>query len=410
MMKKNKRITKLTPVQKKALQQICSGKSPFGPGGAYQDLVKNLIEIAMEGEMDFHIAQDKGLNKRNGKKRKTLKSSFGNIEIRTPQDRNSTFEPQIVRKRQTLLVDSLADKITGLYGIGMSYRDIQSELRKMYSVDLSLEHFQAITDRIISELNAWKERNLDAVYPIIYMDAAYFKVKENGKVKTKALSNVLAITDQGKKEVLGIYIKESEGASTWLSILADLKNRGVKDVLIVCIDNVKGFSEAIESTFPETEVQLCTIHQIRNSLRYVATKDKKAFVDDLKSVYKAANKASGEEQLNRLEKIWGKKYPIVIRSWKANWEKLSTYFAYTPEIRRLIYTTNPIENYHRQVRKVTKTKGAFPSDIALLKLVYLASKNIQEKWNRPVHHWSLINQQLVIRFADRMPNPLIEKI
>jgi putative transposase len=286
--------------------------------------------------------------------------------------------------------------------MGMSYRQISSYIEEMYDADISPTLLSSITDRIIPEIRQWQGRPLDSVYPIVFLDAMHFKVRDEGKISSKAVYSVLGIDVEGRKDLLGIYISESEGANFWLGVLTDLQNRGVRDILIACIDNLKGFSEAIESVFTECNVQSCIVHQIRNSLKYVASKNQKEFMKDLKVVYKADTKEMAESGLDSLEEKWGKKYPVVIASWRNNWEKLSTYFGYTENIRRLIYTTNAVEGYHRQVRKVTKTKGAFSSETALLKLVYLATKKITEKWTQPVQNWALTAQQLRIRFGDRM--------
>jgi len=342
-------------------------------------------------------------NKRNGKRCKTLKTNEGTFEIETPKDRLSTFEPQIVKKRETILAESLQDKIIGLYGLGMSYRDITKHIKEIYDTELCHSILTQITDRIIPEVKSWQNRPLEAIYPIVWLDCMHYKVKENGIVRHKALYNILAINSQGKKEILGIYISESEGANFWLGVLTDLQTRGLKDILIACIDNLKGFSEAIKSIYPKTEIQSCIIHQIRNSMKYVSSQDRKLFMSNLKKIYKADTKNIAEEELLKLDEKWGKKYPIVIKSWSDNWEKLSTYFEYTTDIRKLIYTTNAVEGYHRQVRKVTKTKGSFTNDMSLLKLVYLATKKISEKWISPIPNWGLTSQQLAIKFGDRMP-------
>lgn len=391
-------------LQKKALEQLKSGKSLFGKDGAFAPLLKNFIEKALDAEMDGHLddeQRDQG-NKRNGKGKKTIKSSSGSFEIDTPQDRHSSFEPELIRKRQTVLAESLSGKIIGLYGLGMSYRDISKHIEEMYDMKISHTVLSQITDKIIPDIKAWQSRPLDPVYPIIWLDAMHFKVKEDGSVVHKALYNILGINKEGRKEILGLYVSESEGANFWLQVLTDLNNRGVKDILIACIDNLNGFSEAILSIYPQTEVQSCLVHQIRNSLRYVASKDQKEFIKDLKKVYRANSKDLAENELLKLEEKWGKKYPVVLESWKKNWDKLSTYFQYTEPIRKLIYTTNPIEGYHRQIRKVTKTKGAFTNEMALIKLVYLATLRIQKKWTSPVQNWGLTAQQLAIKFEGRL--------
>lgn len=302
-----------------------------------------------------------------------------------------------------MLADSLADKIIGLYGLGMSLRDISGHIEQMYDTKISHSVLGEITDRIIPEVKAWQNRPLEPVYCIVWLDAMHYKVRSEGHVETKALYNILGITPDGRKEVLGMYISESEGANFWLQVLTDLHNRGLQDILIACTDNLTGFSEAIQSIYTQTEVQTCIIHQIRNSLKYVASKDQKEFMRDLKQVYKADTKELAGMALEELATKWESKYPIVIQSWQNNWEKLTTYFQYTAPIRKLIYTTNAVEGYHRQLRKVTKTKGAFTNDMALLKLVYLATKKIESKWTTPLQNWSLTVQQLAIKFGDRLP-------
>ncbi|MFY0651859.1 MAG: IS256 family transposase [Cyclobacteriaceae bacterium] len=395
----------INELQSKALEQFKSGKSLFGKDGAFAPMLKQFLEAALESEMEEHLDEQErsGGNKRNGKGKKTIKSSTGTFEIETPQDRQSNFEPQIIKKRETVLADNLQDKIIGLYGLGMSLRDISSHIKEMYDTDISHTVLSQITDRIIPEVKAWQNRPLEPVYCIVWLDAMHYKVRSEGKVEHKALYNILGINATGRKEVLGMYVSESEGANFWLQVLTDLHNRGLKDILIACTDNLKGFSEAIQSVYTKAEVQSCIVHQIRNSLKYVASKDQKEFMRDLKQVYRADTKDLAEMELEDLAKKWEGKYPIVIQSWQNNWDKLTTYFQYTAPIRKLIYTTNAVEGYHRQVRKVTKTKGAFTSDMALQKLVYLATKNIERKWTSPLHNWALTVQQLAIKFGDRLP-------
>jgi transposase-like protein len=388
--------------EKKALDQLLSGKSLFGKEGAFAPMLKGFIEKALEAEMASHLTENPERNKRNGKGKKTLKTNIGEIEITTPTDRNSSFDPSIVKKRQTILADNLSEKIIGLYGLGMSLRDICSHIEEIYDMQISHTVLSEITDRIIPDIKAWQNRPLEALYCIVWMDAMHYKVRINGKIEHRALYNILGVNKEGKKEILGMYISQSEGANFWLQVLTDLNNRGLQDILIACTDNLKGFSEAILSIFPKTQIQKCIVHQIRNSLKYVASKDQKEFMKDLKLVYKATNKSVAEDELLKLSEKWGTKYPVVIQSWERNWEELSAYFEYTEPIRRIIYTTNAVEGFHRQVRKVTKTKGAFTNDMALLKLVYLATKNIEKKWSSPLHNWSLTIQQLYIKFGDRI--------
>jgi len=404
-MKKEEEQLNAEELKKKALKQFMSGESLYGKNGAFAPMIKSFLEAAMEGELDAHLDEDerKTGNRKNGKISKTLQTSEGPLEIETSRDRNSTFEPELVKKRETILADSLEKKIIGMYGLGMSFRDISSHLKEMYDADISHTTLSAITDRIIPEIKEWQARPLESVYCIVWLDAMHYKVKDDGRIVSRAVYHILGITPEGRKDLIGMYVSESEGANFWLSVLSDLRNRGVLDILIACIDNLKGFAEAIQSIFPKTEVQSCIVHQIRNSLKYVASKDQKPFLADLKEVYQATTKELAEQQLDLLEQKWGKKYPLVLNSWRNNWNKLSTYFKYDPAIRKMVYTTNTIEGFHRQVRKVTKTKGAFPSDMALLKLIYLAYKNIRKKWTAPLQNWSLTVSQLSIWFEGRLP-------
>jgi transposase-like protein len=404
--KRNTGVTISAEVREQALLQFKSGKPLFGKGGAFGPLLQDLLEAALEGELSAHLTEeddDEG-NRRNGHSSKTLKTSEGSLELSTPRDRHGSFSPEIVRKRQTILADTLEDKILGLYGLGMSLRDISSHIEEMYDTTISHSVLSEITERIVSKVREWQRRPLEAVYTIVWLDAMFYKVKnEEGHIVSRCLYNILGIRTDGHKEVLGCYVSESEGARFWLSVLTDLQQRGVSDILIACIDNLTGFEQAITSVFVHTEVQSCIVHQVRNTLKYVTSKDSKEVVSDVRKIYGAANKQTGEELLDELEEKWGKKYPVVIKSWRTNWHKLSTFFKYPAPIRRLIYTTNTIEGYHRQIRKVTKTKGAFTSDMALLKLVYLASERIERKWTMPISNWSLITQQLNIIFEGRMP-------
>ena len=386
-----------------AMEQLKSGKSLTGKDGVFAPILKEFLESTLEAEMDDHLSEEERSlgNKRNGKGQKTIKTGSGNVTIEPPYDRNGDFEPEIVKKRQTVLADNLAPKIISLYGKGLSLRDIAIYIEDMYDVDVSPTILSNITDRVIPQVKEWQNRPLDDVYPIVWLDAMHYKVRDGGKVVSRAVYNILAINKHGKKELIGMYISESEGANFWLSVLTDLKSRGLKDILIACTDNLTGFSQAILSIFPETEIQKCVIHQIRNSLKYVVSKDQKEFMKDLKKVYQAATKSQAETELLNLEESWGKKYPVVLRSWNENWEELSNYFKYDQPIRKLIYTTNAVEGFHRQIRKVTKTKGAFTGDMALMKLIYLATENISKKWTQPIQNWALTAQQLCIMFDGR---------
>lgn len=389
-----------------ALKAIQSGKPLLGKEGILTPLIKNLTEAALEGELDSHLAKEVTANRRNGKSRKTIKSLNGNFELNTPRDRDGSFSPQLVKKHQTTISSEIEDKIIALYGLGMSYKDIAAHLHEMYGLDVSTGTLTAVTDKIIQTVKEWQARPLESIYPIVWLDAIHYKIRENGKVASKAVYTILGVNIEGRKEVLGLYISENEGANFWLQVLSDLSNRGVNDILIACVDGLKGFPEAIESIFPQAEVQLCVVHQIRNSLKYVGSKNQKEFMTDLKRVYKATTKDLAESELDSLEKKWNDKYPIVIKSWRNNWERISQYFKYPEDIRRIIYTTNTIEAVHRQFRKLTKTKGAFPNKDSLLKLLYMGIQNASKKWTMPIQNWSLTISQLAIFFEGRLDKEL----
>lgn len=378
----------------------------LGKDGAIKNLLKNTIEQMLEEERTYHLGYAKHsksntTNARNGNSKKTLRSDFGDIEIQVPRDRNGEFEP-IVLKKHEKNIGVLDDKIIGMYARGMSVRDIQTHIEEIYGVDVSPAFISNVTDKVHELVKEWQNRPLEKVYTIVYLDAIHFKVRDDGRVKNKACYTVLGITVTGHKDLLGMWIGESEGANFWLKVLNDLKNRGVEDILIACIDGLKGFPDAIESVFPKTEIQLCIIHQIRNSLKYIGSKYKKEFMKDLKLVYKYPTLDGAKYELENLDKKWGKKYPLVTNSWKNKWENLSKYFDYPEEIRRLIYTTNIVEGLHRQFRKVTKTRSVFPHDDALTKVLYLAYKNISKKWTNHLKNWALIISQLSIRFEGRL--------
>ena len=390
-----------------ALKAIQSGKPLMGKDGILTPLIKNLTEAALEGELESHLGQEIAANRRNGKGKKTIKSLNGNFELNTPRDRGGTFSPQLIKKHQTTINDELEQKIIALYGLGMSYKDISSHLQEMYGLEVSTGTLSAVTDKIIHAVKEWQARPLESIYPIVWLDAIHYKIRDNGKVVGKAVYTILGVNLEGRKEVLGLYISENEGANFWLQVLTDLANRGVNDILIACVDGLKGFPEAIETIFPQTEIQLCVVHQIRNSLKYVGSKNQKEFMVDLKRVYKATNKDLAAVELDNLEDKWNDKYPIVIRSWRNNWERLSHFFKYPEDIRRIIYTTNTIEAVHRQFRKLTKTKGAFPNQDSLLKLLYMGIQNASKKWTMPVQNWSLTISQLAIFFEGRLDKELM---
>ncbi len=391
--------------EQEAIEQLKSGKPLEGKDGVLAPMIKRLLESSLDGELDVHLQQDSVPNRRNGKMSKQLKTVFGQVEVNTPRDRSSTFEPQILPKRQTTLGEALDNKIISLYSRGMSYNDICQHVEELYGLTVSPATLSGITNKIIEEVKQWQNRPLESVYPFVWMDAIHYKVRENGGIRSKAVYCLLGVNRDGIKDLLGLYVGENEGSRFWLKILTEIQNRGVKDILIACIDNLNGFAQAIESIFPKTEVQLCIVHQIRNSTRYVASKDRKQVVESLKHVYKAPNKDQAEIALNELDKMWVDKYPSMVKSWLNNWDRLSNYFQYSNEIRRIIYTTNIIESFHSQLRKVTKTKRVFSSDMSLLKLLYLVQNNLKVNWKGTINGWNLTMSQLLIIFEDRMKQP-----
>lgn len=391
--------------QSQALEQLRNGKPLLGKDGVFAPLLENLLNAALEGEMDVHLDEDERLlgNRRNGHMSKQVQTSLGEVTVNTPRDREGSFSPQFIKKRETILAEGVADKIIGLYALGNSTRQISDWIETNLGNRISADTISAITDRILPELQSWKSRMLEPVYPIVWLDAIHYKVMDDkNRPVSRAIYNVLGINRDGYKELLGMYISKSEGANFWLSVLTDLQNRGVNDILIACIDNLKGFAEAINSVYPQTVIQSCIVHQVRNSVKYVASKNQKEFIADLKRIYQAVNKETAERELLNLEEKWGGQYPVVVKSWQDNWDKLSAYFQFTAPIRKLIYTTNTVEGYHRQVRKVTKNKGVFTNDTALEKLVYLAYRNIRKKWTMPLAEWGKTAQQMAIIFQDRL--------
>ena len=389
-----------------ALEQIKAGSKIDGKDGVLAPLIKQLTEAVLQAELESHLTSEINKNRKNGKSIKTMKSSVGEFELDVPRDRNGSYEPQIVKKHQTHMSDNIEQKILSLYALGNSYSQISEHIEEMYGMSFSKATISAVTDKVIPLLKEWQQKPLESVYPFVWLDAIHYKIKDNGRYISKAVYTVLGVGLNGKKEILGLYLSENEGANFWLQVLTDLNNRGVEDILIASIDGLKGFPEAINAIFPNTEIQLCIVHQIRNSIRYVASKNQKEFMKDLKLIYQAISKESAEEALVQLENKWGKKYPIVIQSWKNKWENLSAYFKYPEDIRRIIYTTNIIESIHRQFRKLTKTKGAFPNENSLLKLLYMGIQNANKKWTMPVRNWSLTISQLTIFFEGRLDNQL----
>ncbi len=391
--------------RQEALKELYEGKPLMGEGGIFTPLLKHFLEAGLESEMDNHLRQEKEnskVNRRNGTSKKEVRSNLGKFELETPRDRASSYEPSIVPKRQTILTDQLENKIISMYGRGMSYADISGHLQELYGFRLSLGELSTITDRILPVLKEWQNRPLYSVYAALWLDAMYYKVRVDGKVVTRVLYSVIGLNLHGKKEVLGLYLSESEGAKFWLSVLNDLKQRGVEDVIFACVDGLKGFPDAIQTAFPQTAVQLCIVHQIRYALRLIPDKNAKEFMQDLKAVYQAPNLKTAEDNLLILEQKWGHIYPQAVGTWVNNWQNITTYFDYSEPIRKIIYTTNTIESYHRNIRKFTKTKAAFTSDNALLKIAFLAIQNMEKIWNKTTFNWKSILSELLITFGQRL--------
>ena len=387
----------------------------IGKDGLVQRLIKDVLENILEVEMGEHLGRDKydrqtdidqdDRNYRNGYSKKTLRSSFGDVDLDVPRDRKAEFEPQIIKKYETVC-NELDKKIISLYAKGMSTRDIQAEVEDLYGITLSPSMISKITDKVIATATEWQNRMLDEIYPIVYLDAMYFKVRSNGKIVNKAVYICLGYTLEGYKDILGIWVDEAEGAKFWLSICNDLKNRGVKKILIACMDGLKGLPQAIKTVFPTVDIQTCIVHQIRNSIKYIASKDKKAFMKDLKEVYKATTEELALAQLDNLKEKWGSNYGMVIDSWYNNWINLDTFFKFSPQIRKLIYTTNVLEGFNRQVRKFTKVRTIFPTDESLNKCVYLATMEIMEKWTQPIHNWGTTLAELSLYFEEQLKDEL----
>ena len=380
----------------------------LGKNGLVQRLVKDVLENILEAEMDEHLGRDKyqrqndiepsERNYRNGYSQKNLRSSFGTVDLDIPRDRKSEFEPQIVKKYETVC-NELDKKIISLYAKGMTTSDIQAEIEDLYGITISPSMVSKITDKVIATATEWQNRMLDKIYPIVYLDAMYFKVRSNGKIVNKAVYICLGYTMEGYKDILGLWVDEAEGAKFWLGICNDLKNRGVKEILIACMDGLKGLPQAIQTVFPSANIQTCIVHQIRNSIKYIASKDKKSFMKDLKEVYKAPTEELALAQLDKLKETWGNSYGMVIDSWYNNWNNLSTFFDFSPRIRKMIYTTNALEGFNRQVRKYTKSRTIFPTDESLNKCVYLATMEIMEKWTHPVPNWGATLAELTLFFT-----------
>jgi len=381
----------------------------IGENGLLKQLTKQLLERAMAAEMTEHVGYDKhdaagnnSGNSRNGKSAKTIKGTFGELALETPRDRNGTFEPQIIEKHQTRFT-GFDKNILSLYSRGLSTREIQQHLEEIYGVEVTAGLISSVTDEVLDEVKTWQNRQLDAVYPIMYLDAIQFKVRDNGHVRNKAIYLAIGVTIEGYKEVLGLWIAQTEGAKFWLQVVTELKNRGVTDIFIACVDGLKGFPEAIESVFPQTEVQLCIVHLVRHSLNYVGWKQRKEVAADLKLIYTAATDVEAEQRLAEFSLKWDEKFPMIAKSWRSNWTRVIPFFAHPPEIRKIIYTTNAIESLNMSLRKVTKARGSFPNDEAVSKLLYLVLRNIAKKWTMPVRDWRDALNRFAIIYEERLP-------
>jgi putative transposase len=373
-----------------------------------KDLFAETLQEMLEAEMDETLGYEKNdtatketTNRRNGYSQKTVRSEFGNIDLKVPRDREGEHDPLIVKKRQKS-VTGIEDQVLALYAKGVSTREIQDHLQNLYGVEVSPTYISNVTNKIMPMVKEWQNRPLQKIYAIVFLDAIHFKVKQDGQIVNKAAYMAIGIDLDGNKDVLGIWIGENESAKFWLSVLNELRNRGVQDILIFSVDNLTGFSEAISACYPDAEIQKCIVHQVRNSIRYVSYKDVKKITSALKPIYTAPSEAAAAEELNQFEAVWGERYPLIVRSWRNNWAEISTFFKYPPEIRKLIYTTNMIESYHRQLRKVTKGKSIFPTDEALQKMLYLVTQDVMRKWTGRVQNWGQILLQLSIFFPDKV--------
>lgn len=394
----------------KELLQLANVGSMSDIQNLFKETIAEFMENGLDAELDDELGYSKydyknkeGTNSRNGHSQKTLKTSFGNIEIETPRDRNGEFEPQLLKKNQTSISQDVEEKILSMYAKGMTTSDIEAHIRDIYGLDVSDTTVSRITDKILPIAKEWQQRPLESVYAVVFLDAIHYHVRSEGQIVKKAVYIAIGINLEGKKDVLGMWVGENESAKFWATVLNGLRNRGVEDIFIACTDNLTGFADAIAAVFPKTDIQNCIIHQLRNSSKYVSYKDIKELMADLKSVYAAPNEDSALTGLQEFSAKWDKKYPKISQSWQANWANLSTYFKFPAELRKLIYTTNAIEGFNRQLRKVTKSKSVFPTDDSLLKMLYLAMTDITKKWTGRRQDWNRIHAQLSIYYADRMP-------
>ena len=409
-----RRITPERREERKKLLELLQGAGINDVAGVqelFKEMVSTVLENGLEGELDEELGYSKydyrnkeTDNSRNGYSEKTLKSSLGDIDISVPRDRKGEFEPQLVKKNQTSLSGDIEEKVLSMYAKGMTTSDIEGHIRDIYGIEVSDSTISRVTDKILPVVKEWQMRPLDGIYAVVFLDAIHFHVRSEGQIIKKAVYIAIGVKMDGIRDVLGMWVGENESAKFWLGILNGLKNRGVEDILIACVDGLTGFTNAIEAVYPKTEIQQCIIHQIRNSTKFVPYKDIKSLMADLKKVYAAVDEQTASYQLEEFDEKWGGKYPKIALSWRSNWANLSTYFKYPQEVRTLIYTTNAIENFNRQLRKVTKAKSIFPTDDSLLKMLYLAMADITKKWTGRRKDWGQIHSQLEIFFADRLPD------
>ena len=391
------------------LEDVSDPKDILGKNGLLKQLTKRLVERTLEAELTDHLGyephEQKGHgtgNNRNGKGNKTVQSETGTIDIDVPRDRNGTFEPQLIKKRQRRL-EGFDDKVLALYSRGLSTRDIQGQIEELYGVEVSPTLISNVTNAVMDDVRAWQTRPLSCVYPILYFDALFVKSRQEGPVKNKAVYLALGINLEGEKELLGLWIAETEGSKFWLSVFNEIKNRGVQDCFIACVDGLKGLPEAIETVFADTQVQLCIVHKLRNSFKYVPWKDRKAVAKDLRAVYGAGSLKEAEHALDKFSDLWDAKYPAISPSWRSDWDRLTVFFDYSADIRKVIYTTNAIESLNYSLRKMLKNRGTFPNDNSITKILYLAINRVSKKWTMPIRNWKAALNQFVILFGDRVP-------
>lgn len=400
-------------IRKEIVDELLAGYSKpedlIGPDGLLKQLTSALVERALNAELSEHLGYEKNSpagrgsgNNRNGTSSKTLKTDKGELPIEVPRDRNGSFEPVLVKKHQTHF-DGFDDKILSMYARGMSVRDIQQHLKELYGTEVSPDLISRVTDAVLDEVKAWQSRPLDPVWPVIYLDALVVKVRDQGTVRNKSVYMALGLNMTGRKEVLGLWIEATEGAKFWLKVITELRNRGVQDILIACCDGLKGFPEAIESVFPKTIVQTCIVHLIRNSVNYVNWNDRRELTTDLKPIYAADSETTAEMALGSFERKWEARYPMIGQLWRNNWERVIPFFSFPREIRKALYTTNAIKSINSQLRRVLRNRGHFPTDEAVMKLLYLALANAEKKWTMPIRQWRSALQQLAIQFEGRLP-------